>query len=803
MAGKKSKRGARSTGDLSTITPAFLPSVAFMAVPWTRATVTASSLPLLTPGVSQDVLNSSLVGKPLPPENNDVFSDPESSLYDYEAMEDPGYASVEMLAVRGQRKSISDRLPAPDPGLETNSENINRLQDTGQSFAGVESQIVPHDSSALYTTPMKKGRKSKSSATPLSLQRTEHEVREAMRAVQQMSSDEDVQENTFPKLEAERQNVARSLHFPVEYETGPKVPLASSTPVTIMGLDVPQPAEISEVMEYVERDVIDAQEPLMTRNLTSGTIRQHTSSTSRPDLEEKIQTLEAEKEHLLSVTSQLETDVNSYREVVSTYDKGDSDSAATLLLQKKISDLQEENEYLKSTVHRLNVELSTSQAQQRPVSHEQGTQLAGLPSKGPVPSWLLNIRYLNPLLLMYDDRLKERDETIKKYQAQIEALQKRTQEIVKENEKLHSQLEDSSMQGPIDITDWEQLKENARLVLEENQNLLEQINIKDQKALDLQQVHMREISKLSKLLALQKEEKADSEKELEELRLKYKEIKHKHDNLVLENQDKITLEEHLNQISELKRLSMDKEEQHKREIDFLNSNLQALEIEKKTITGCTADITAENRRLVAEVKAMNRSIRKTQQKMMLFQRAVEQSENKEISIQEHLGSIIKVAEKNAFERDTYAKAVREKEMESKKALNRLLQGNVAVGKMEEKLKLYKMRAAAKISTVAERLKEQDEAFNNQKKEYEREITHMRLLLKEKDEILQSVLENKREIERELEIIWQAASSDNERIKDTMRKSIQKLRKHSRLSEALEKEDKSEPLYLSSDDEAKT
>lgn len=38
----------------------------------------------------------------------------------------------------------------------------------------------------------------------------------------------------------------------------------------------------------------------------------------------------------------------------------------------------------------------------------------------------------------------------------------------------------------------EQLKENAKLVLEENQNLLEQINIKDQKAHDLQQAHIRE-----------------------------------------------------------------------------------------------------------------------------------------------------------------------------------------------------------------------------------------------------------------------------------------------------------------------
>ena len=36
------------------------------------------------------------------------------------------------------------------------------------------------------------------------------------------------------------------------------------------------------------------------------------------------------------------------------------------------------------------------------------------------------------------------------------------------------------------------MKDNARLVLEENQNLLEQINVKDNKAYDLHQAHVRE-----------------------------------------------------------------------------------------------------------------------------------------------------------------------------------------------------------------------------------------------------------------------------------------------------------------------
>lgn len=42
-----------------------------------------------------------------------------------------------------------------------------------------------------------------------------------------------------------------------------------------------------------------------------------------------------------------------------------------------------------------------------------------------------------------------------------------------------------------------------------------------------------------------------------------------------------------------------------------------------------------------------------------------------------------------------------------------------------------------------RLKEQDEVFMNQKKEYEREINHLRLLLQEKEHNLYDIATEKR------------------------------------------------------------
>ena len=53
------------------------------------------------------------------------------------------------------------------------------------------------------------------------------------------------------------------------------------------------------------------------------------------------------------------------------------------------------------------------------------------------------------------------------------------------------------------------------------------------------------------------------------------------------------------------------------------------------------------------------------------------------------------------------------------------------------LQLYKLKLIQKLERAADRLKEQDDAFNSQRREYEREIKHLRLLLREKDDQIHS------------------------------------------------------------------
>uniref|UniRef100_A0A8C6AJL9 Centrosomal protein 89 n=1 Tax=Monodon monoceros TaxID=40151 RepID=A0A8C6AJL9_MONMO len=79
-------------------------------------------------------------------------------------------------------------------------------------------------------------------------------------------------------------------------------------------------------------------------------------------------------------------------------------------LRKQAQELVDENDGLKMTVHCLNVELSRYQTKFRHLSKEESLNIEGLPSKGPVPPWLVDTKYLSPLLLAYEDRMKEKDE---------------------------------------------------------------------------------------------------------------------------------------------------------------------------------------------------------------------------------------------------------------------------------------------------------------------------------------------------------------------------------------------------------
>ena len=56
-----------------------------------------------------------------------------------------------------------------------------------------------------------------------------------------------------------------------------------------------------------------------------------------------------------------------------------------------------------------------------------------------------------------------------------------------------------------------------------------------------------------------------------------------------------------------------------------------------------------------------------------------------------------------------------------------------------------------------------------------------------------------EAEKELEVMWQAAQTENERMKDVLHKTVRQLRQHESLADAMDRADPKQLVHVSSDD----
>ncbi|XP_010639279.1 centrosomal protein of 89 kDa isoform X3 [Fukomys damarensis] len=383
-----------------------------------------------------------------------------------------------------------------------------------------------------------------------------------------------------------------------------------------------------------------------------------------------------------------------------------------LHLRKQAQELLDENDGLKMTVHRLNVELSRYQTKFRPLSEEESLHIEGLPSKGPVPPWLLDVKYLSPLLLAYEDRMKEKDELTASLEEEMRMFRMRVQEVVKENEELHQELNKSS---PVTSEEWHQLQTQAKLVLEENKLLLEQLEIQRRKAKDTQQEHLQEVSRLTRQLMLLEAQTQTQEKELVENKEQLESFRAKCQELKAELDGRIAMRVHTSIVNELKG-------RYQKKIDVLKKQV------KKAV-------------------------------------------GNEMSAHQYLANLVGLAENVTQERDSLMYLAKCLENEKNGALNKILKGNIRLGKLEEKIKGYRKQTSLKMGSISYHLLEQQEDFAGKTARYQQEMRHLHRMLQDKQGVLDEALQQRREMEGELEFVWQSTSKENQRMRALLQATL--------------------------------
>ncbi|XP_029063060.1 centrosomal protein of 89 kDa isoform X6 [Monodon monoceros] len=352
-------------------------------------------------------------------------------------------------------------------------------------------------------------------------------------------------------------------------------------------------------------------------------------------------------------------------------------------LRKQAQELVDENDGLKMTVHCLNVELSRYQTKFRHLSKEESLNIEGLPSKGPVPPWLVDTKYLSPLLLAYEDRMKEKDELNANLQEEMRTFKMRVQEVVKENEELHQELNKNSL---VTSEEWRQLQTQAELVLEENKLLIEQLEIQQTKAKDTHQERLQEVSKLTKQLMLLETKTQSQEKELTKSKEQLEILRTECQELKLQLDSKVAVEVHTSIVNELKSQLQKEEEKENAEMEELMEKLAALQVQKKSLLLEKKNLTAKNKVLEAELEKAQKINRRSQKKIDVFKKQVEKAMENEMSAHQYLANLVVLAENITQERDNLMYLAKCLESEKHGVLNKIIEGNIRLGRLEEKVK---------------------------------------------------------------------------------------------------------------------
>ncbi|XP_078066903.1 centrosomal protein of 89 kDa [Mustelus asterias] len=512
------------------------------------------------------------------------------------------------------------------------------------------------------------------------------------------------------------------------------------------GLTVKANRELMEIRKELLQELKERNQTLVTENQVIA--HQACSLTQRLEgMKLKVERLEKENH------KKQEAENSQAREVEKT---------ELLSLRQQAQELVDENDALKMTIHRLNVELSRYQTKYRPV-HE-ALRSTCIPMSGPPPPWLVDMKYLSPLLLAYEDQLREKDAAMQAHEKEIKNFRARVEEVVRENKQLHQQRERS---GAITSREWNQLQDQAKLVLEENQILMEQLEIQQAKGKTSHNKHVQEVTKLTKQLMLLEAEKQSQQNELHETQQELNNLCSKYDQLKASLAAKVGVDEHIVMVNDLKRkLQLEQEKQHV-EVEELMGRIASLQAEKKSLLFEKTELIADNKTLEAELKVSQKSNRLAQKKIGLLKQQTEEAMEKEVAAHQYLANLISLAEKAAHERDQLVHVTKSLENEKHGVLNRIVAGNVRLGKLEEQVKMYKTKAAVKLGDINSRMKEQEEDFARRTAQYQREIRHLQQLLKDKQETLDGLLEQQRQVESELETVWESTTRENRRIKDLL------------------------------------
>ncbi|CAF2897491.1 unnamed protein product [Rotaria sp. Silwood2] len=172
-------------------------------------------------------------------------------------------------------------------------------------------------------------------------------------------------------------------------------------------------------------------------------------------------------------------------------------------------------------------------------------------------------------------------------------------------------------------------------------------------------------------------------------------------------------------------------------------------------------------RLKGEIKAMKKINKKLQLRVQTHENKLQLQQVKEQRITTIFEKTNEELEQTKIERDTYLALAKTKEEEMNKSQARLTQDADKLMQLEERLENYKSKNKERVNETQEQMKKQYDNVKLRCLEHEQRIQQLVTLLNEKQVLIGDLNAEKRNLEVDLETIWQATNADSMRLREQL------------------------------------
>ncbi|ODN01713.1 Centrosomal protein of 89 kDa [Orchesella cincta] len=451
-------------------------------------------------------------------------------------------------------------------------------------------------------------------------------------------------------------------------------------------------------------------------------------------------------------------------------------------LSKENKEMVEDIEVLKSVICRLNKELAFYQDRLRfkyrsapenipNYSTSSGTDLDEADEGGRAPGaatvysedskdWLQFPRKsLLPLLVAYDEVIAEKEEIIRDHELTIDRFKARCMEIIRENQEMHRLVSDNKDRGTISIEEWESLRTNAIIVLDENELLHDQVsNFKRKEEVIIVLTSCTLAGNYKQTVTQLDAEVNRLKSTISDLEAKCRQLSEDNLTISASMQARIPRDRHDAMVQEFKQSFEELKSTYQSDRKGLTDKITSVEKERDRLVGEVTNLETENAKLRGDLRDCENNLATNTISLQKVKAAMIEATSARDATNTVIEDFMKHVQELACEKKKLNDDLQEQKLLNEQMMGLRIKENELVAQLHEKIEAMERLHNDEVRAVQARLKELERELIAQCDRHRKEKAQLNELLKEKEKRIEAVETSKKQLQVDLETVWRTTTN---------------------------------------------